>query len=126
MKSRPDIPNIWPVKIGTNLLKKEILDLEYADFQLPQRVVISPKRLFGMKELPSDLSSYPIPAPPDDHPKIRSCKNIRRNKNAPTTKHTNNCATSLILKGHLCQVTMKLHLGSGCIITLDFGVPPKI
>jgi hypothetical protein len=32
VKSRPDVPNVWPVKIGTNLLKKEILDLEHASF----------------------------------------------------------------------------------------------
>jgi hypothetical protein len=35
VQSRPDIPSIWPVKIRTNLSKKEILDLESAGFQLP-------------------------------------------------------------------------------------------
>jgi hypothetical protein len=62
VQSRPDIPSIWPVKIGTNLSKKEILDLESAGFQLPQRTVISPRRLFGMDELPFDLASFPTPA----------------------------------------------------------------
>jgi hypothetical protein len=99
VKSRPDVPNVWPVKIGTNLLRKEILDLEHAGFQLPQHTLISPKRLFKMEELPSNLSSYPIPVSPDEHPKIRSSKNIWRNKNAPTTKQANNCASSLTLKG---------------------------
>jgi hypothetical protein len=84
MKSRPNVLTVWPVKIGTNLSRKEILDLQHVGFQLPQRAVISPKRLFGMEELPSDLSSYPIPASPDEHPKIRSGKNIWRNKNMPT------------------------------------------
>jgi hypothetical protein len=110
----------------TNLLRKEILDLENAGFQLQQRVVISPKRFFGMEELLFDLSSYPIVASPDDHPKTRSGKNIQRNKNVPTTKHANNYASSLTLKGHLRQVTMISHPGFGCIITLDFGVPPKV
>jgi hypothetical protein len=32
VESRPDIPSIWPVKIGTNLSTKEILDLESAGF----------------------------------------------------------------------------------------------
>jgi hypothetical protein len=100
LKSKPDVPNVWPVKIGTNLSRKEILDLEHAGFQLSQRVVISPRRLFGMEELPSDLYSYPIPTLLDDHPKTRSGKNTWRNKNAPTTKHANNCASSLTLKGH--------------------------
>jgi hypothetical protein len=126
MKSRPDVPNIWPVKIGTNLSRKEIVDLEQASFQIPQRTVISPRRLFGMEELPSDLSSYPIPASPEKHPKIRSGKNIRRIKNAPTTKQANNCASSLILKGQIRKVTLIPHPGFGCIVILDSGVPPKV
>jgi hypothetical protein len=32
VQSRPDIPSIWPVKIGTNLSTKEILDLESIGF----------------------------------------------------------------------------------------------
>jgi hypothetical protein len=45
VQSRPDIPNIWPVKIGTNLSKKEILDFESAGFQLPQRAVVVGKSI---------------------------------------------------------------------------------
>ena len=75
---------------------------------------------------PFDLSSYSTPTSSDDHPKTKLCKNIRRNKNAPTMKHVNNYASSLTLKGHLCQVIMIAHLGFGCIIILDFGVPLKI
>jgi hypothetical protein len=126
IKSRPDVPNVWPVKIGTNLSKEEILHLENVGFQLPQHVVISPRRLFGMEELPFDFSSYSIPTSPDDHPKIRSGKNIRKNKNVPTTKHANNCMSALTLKGHLHKVTMIPHPGFGCIIILDSGVPPKV
>ena len=83
VQSRPDIPSIWPVKIGTNLSKKEILQLESAGFQLPQRAVISPRRLFGMEELPFNLTSFPSPANADNFPKSRSGKSIRRNNNAP-------------------------------------------
>jgi hypothetical protein len=32
IQSRSIIPSIWPVKIGTNLSKKEILDLENIGF----------------------------------------------------------------------------------------------
>jgi hypothetical protein len=67
------------MKFGTNLTKKEILALENAGFHLPQRAVISPRRLFGGDILVD--------------PKARSGKNIRRNKKAPTTKHANNCAS---------------------------------
>jgi hypothetical protein len=73
---RLNIPNIWPMKIGTNLSRKEILNLENAGFRLPQRAIISPRRLFGMEELSLDFSSYSTPASLDDHPKTRSSKNI--------------------------------------------------
>jgi hypothetical protein len=126
VKSKLDVPNVWPVKIGTNLSKKEILDLERAGFQLPQRAVISPRRLFGMEGLPSDLSSYPIPMSLVEHPKIRLGKKIRRIKNAPTTKQANNYASSLILKDQIRKVTMIPHPGFGCIITLDSRTPPKV
>jgi hypothetical protein len=35
VQSRPDIPSIWPIKIGSNFSRKEILDFESAGFQLP-------------------------------------------------------------------------------------------
>jgi hypothetical protein len=79
-----------------------------------------------MEELPFDISSYSTPASPDDYSKTRSGKNIRRNKNAPTTKNANNYASSLTLKGHIRQVTMILHPGFGCIVILDSRVPPNI
>jgi hypothetical protein len=94
VQSRPDIPSIWLVKIGTNLSTKEILDLESAGFQLPQRAVISPRRFFRMEELPFDLASFPTLESPHEFPKTRLGKSIRRNNNAPTTKHANNCASS--------------------------------
>jgi hypothetical protein len=107
------------MKIGTNLSTKEILDLESAGFQLPQRAVISPRRLFGMEELPFNLASFPIPASTDDCPKTRSSKSIRKNNNAPN-------ASALTLMGHICKVTMIPHPGYGCIVTLDSGAPPKV
>jgi hypothetical protein len=126
VQSRPDILSIWPVKIGTNLLTKEILDLESIGFQLPQRAVISPRRFFGMEELPFNLTSFPTPAFVDDCPKTRSGKSICRNNNAPNTKFANNCASSLTLKGHIRKVTMIPHPKYGCIVTLDSGAPPKV
>jgi hypothetical protein len=114
------------VKIGTNLSKKEILDFESAGFQLPQRAVISPRRLFGTEELPFNLASFPTPASTDDCPKTRSGKSIRRNNNAPSTKQANNCASALTLKGQNRKVTMIPHPGYGCIVTLDSRAPPKV
>jgi hypothetical protein len=86
VQSRPDIPSIWPVKIGTNLSKKKILDFESAGFQLSQPAVISSRRLFGTEELPFNLASFPTLASADDCPKTRSCKSIHKNNNAPSTK----------------------------------------
>jgi hypothetical protein len=100
IKSRPNVLNIWPVKIGTNLTRTEILALENASFQLPQHTIIFPRRLFR-GEVPFDMDSYSTPACPDDHPNIRSSKDIQRNKKAPTTKHSNNCTSALTLKGRL-------------------------
>jgi hypothetical protein len=103
-----------------------MLDLESTGFQLPQCVVISPRRLFRMEELPFNLASFPTPTFPHEFPKTRSGKSIRRNNNAPTTKQANNCASSLTLKGHIHKVTMIPHPGYGCIITLDSGALPKV
>jgi hypothetical protein len=125
VQSRPDIPSIWPVKIGTNLSKKEILDLESASFQLPQCAVISSRRLFGTEELPFNLASFSTPAPADDCPKTMSDKSIHRN-NAPSTKQANNCASALTLKGQIRKVTMIPHPGYECIVILDSGAPPKV
>jgi hypothetical protein len=126
VQSRPDIPSIWPVKIGTNLSKKEILDFESAGFQLPQRSAISPRRLFGTEELPFNLASFSTPTSADDYPKTRSGKSICRNNNAPSTKQANNYASALTLKGQIRKVTMIPHPGYGCIVTLDSGTPPKV
>jgi hypothetical protein len=32
IQSRPDVPSIWPMKIGINLSRKEILDLKNVGF----------------------------------------------------------------------------------------------
>ena len=114
------------MKIGTNLSKKEILQLESAGFQLPQRAVISPRRLFGMEEFPFSLASFPSPANADDFPKSRSGKSIHRNNNAPNIQQANNCASSLTLNSQIRKVTMILHPGYGCIVTLDSRAPPKV
>jgi hypothetical protein len=114
------------VKIGTNLSTKEILDLESTGFQLPQRAVISPRRLFRMEELPFNLASFSIPASVNECPKTKLGKSIRRNNNASTMKQANNCASSLTLKGQIRKVTMIPHPRYGCIVTLDSGAPPNI
>jgi hypothetical protein len=60
LQSRPDIPSIWPVKIGTNLSKKEILDFESDGFQLPQRAVSLRGGFSGRKSFPSTSLHSPL------------------------------------------------------------------
>ena len=126
VKSRPEVLEVWPVKVGTNLTQREILALESAGFQLQPRLEIFPRRLFGDHDNAVNLSEYIPPAFPDDHPKRRFGKNIRRNPNAPSTKHSNNCAFALSLKGRLRNVSMVPIPALGCIVSLDSGTPPKI
>ena len=40
----PIVPNTWLVKIGTNLMKEEVLALEKVVFQLQHREAFSPCR----------------------------------------------------------------------------------
>jgi hypothetical protein len=123
--SRPEVPEIWPVMLGTNLTKAEILALEDAGFQLPQLQEMSPRRLFGDARLPLDMSSYPTPSDPDHYSTKRLGKLIRRTKK-PSLKQTNNCASALTVKGEIHEVTMIPQPGYGCIITLNSGLHPRI
>ena len=124
--SVPQIPATWPVKRGTNLTKQEILALEAAGFQLPQRQAISPRRLFGEHNGMHLLSSYPVPNEADEHPKIRGGKRIRRNLKAPTTMQANNSASALTLTAHIERATIVPHPGFGCIVSLISGKEPQV
>jgi hypothetical protein len=44
--SVPNVPEVWPIKSGTNLTYKEILSLENAGFRLPQQKEMTPSRIF--------------------------------------------------------------------------------
>ena len=124
--SMPEIPATWPVRRGSNLSKQEIMALEAAGFQLPQRQAISLRRLFGGHSGMHLLSSYPIPNEIDEHPKIQGGKRIRRNPKAPTTMQANNSAFTLTLTARIEKVTMFLHRGFGCIVSLISGKEPQV
>jgi hypothetical protein len=51
-QKRPPIPLVWPVKIGTNLMRPEIVKLKNAGFQPPQKERITPTRLFNTSAPP--------------------------------------------------------------------------
>ena len=61
------IPTIWPVKIGTNLTHSEIVVLENAGFQLPQRERITLNRLFSNFALHVDLFTLQVPENPQQY-----------------------------------------------------------
>ena len=60
-QERPHVPTIWPVKIGTNLTRNEIIALENAGFQLPQRERVPLNQSFNNFALPMDFSSLQVP-----------------------------------------------------------------
>ena len=73
---KPPIPTIWSVKIGTNLTHTEIVALENAGFQLPQRERITPNRLFTNSASPLDLSTLQVPKNPQQYSGTRKSKSI--------------------------------------------------
>ena len=117
--ARPAVPDIWPIKLGTNLTQKEILDLENAGFRLAPHVELSPRKLFREDGSLVDLSEYVAPKFPNDFPKRRFGKNIRRNPKAPSTKHANSCASALSVIGQILKVSMVPAPALGCIITFE-------
>jgi hypothetical protein len=72
------------------------------------------------------LSTYATSAFPDEVPKRRYGKNVRRNKKSPSIKQANNCASARAVKGRLKKVDMVPVPALGCIVTLDSGTPPMI
>ena len=122
MLSVPTVSTVWPVKMGTKLSATEILALEAAGFQLPQRQVISPRRLFGGEISIELVLTYHVPSSPDEHPNSRAEKVIRTNLKAPTVKQQNNCTSALTVNARIGNVAMVPHLGFGCIISLHSSV----
>jgi hypothetical protein len=83
----PVVPNIWPVKIGTNLSRQEVLTLDVG-FQLQQREVLSPRRrLLTIAMLPIPRTDFHVPLNPDVHLISTLGKSVRRNLSTPTIDH---------------------------------------
>ena len=76
-QERPPVPTIWPVKIGTNLTRSEIVALENAGFQLPQRERVPLNRSFNNFALPMDFLSLQVPENLDHFPGTRKSKCVR-------------------------------------------------
>lgn len=124
VETRPDsIPDVWPVKRGTNLKRREILGLERAGFQLPQREEISPRKLFqDTSDANANLSMYKDPTNPDHVPTSRFEKKLKRRK-APTTDQLLKWASALAVKATFKNRTLVPAPGLGCIIHLEVQKP---
>lgn len=123
-QERPPIPPVWPVKIGTNLTRPEILKLENAGFQLPQKERIAPTRLFNSSAPPLDLSRVVVPSNPDSYPSSRQSKTTRRSATAPSTKQMQMVASARAMDGTILKVTMIPQPGFGCVIMLQSKPAP--
>ena len=85
-QERPPVPTIWPIKIGTNLTRSEIVALENAGFQLPQRERVPLNRSFNNFALPMDFSSLQVPENPDHFPRTKKSKCVRQSNTGPSSK----------------------------------------
>jgi hypothetical protein len=86
----PQVPDIWPVFIGTNLTCQETLFLQDAGFKLHECPSMSPRRMFTLSNLFEALVfDRPGPPNPEIYPTIWNNKSIRQNANAPTVEHRN-------------------------------------
>jgi hypothetical protein len=91
----PVVPNIWPMKIGTNLSRQEVLALEDVGFQLQQSGALLPScRLTTITMLPIPRMDFHVPRNPDAHPSSRFGKSVHRNLVRPTVDHKNKWETA--------------------------------
>jgi hypothetical protein len=109
----------WPVKIGTNLTRSEIFDLENAGFQLPPNERIRPTRLFANSAFPLDMSRIRVLEYPDFIPPTRLSKVVRRSSSASSAKRRQMVASVEAMHGTILKLTMIPQSGFGCIITLQ-------
>jgi hypothetical protein len=127
LQHRPDVPDVWPVLTGTNLILQEILALEEGGFQLQQRQDVSPRRLFGdSSNVASSMAEFPTPAQADQYPTLRFGKKIRRSNNGPCVKQRNKWESTLNVDGQITSVTMIPYPGIRCMILFQSQKKAKV
>jgi hypothetical protein len=121
----PQVPDVWPVLMGTSLTRQETLSLQEAGFQLQDRPPMSPRRLFKESNVfEAVVYDHPVPLHAETYPTTRRHKPIRRIANAPTTEHRNKWESARNVKGAILGVTMLPYPGLGAIISLQSGIEP--
>jgi hypothetical protein len=124
--TRPEIPEIWPVLIGTNLSRTEIIEFEEAGFRLQSSIPMSPRRLFTSSRIFEPmLWTHPRPAHAERIPSIRNGKQVRRSSKAPTENHRNQWESARNVTASITGVNFLPYPGLGAIITLLSGAEPN-
>jgi hypothetical protein len=122
----PQVPDVWPILSGTNLIRQETLLLQDAGFKLQERPLMLPRRMFLLTNLfEAPVFDHPGPANPDIYPTTRNSKSIQRNANSPTAEHRNKWESIRNIKGMVLSVTVLPSLSFGAIISLESGVEPN-
>jgi hypothetical protein len=81
--------------------------------------------MFALSNLfEAPVFDHPGPPNPEVHPSTRNSKSVRRNANAPTTKHRNKWESARNIKGTVLGVTVLPFPNLGAIISLESGVEP--
>ena len=105
-QERPPISPMWPIKLGTNLTRLEILKLENASYRLPPKKYITPTRLFNTYALPLNLSGVDVPPNLDSYPTSSQSKLTRQSNIAPSRKQMQMVASARAMDGSILKVTM--------------------
>ena len=121
---RPPIPTIWPIKIGTNLNRSEIITLENAGFLLPQRERVPLNQSFNNFFVPVDFSTLLVPENPQHFFGTRKSKSMRRSNTSPSSKQLLSINSAMALEASILKVTMIPQPGFGCIISLQSKPSP--
>ena len=123
-QKRAPVPTMWLVKIGTNLTCSEIVALENAGFQLPQRERVPLNQSFNNFALPVDFSSLQVPENPDHFPGTKKSKSVQQSNTGPSSKQLLSINSAMALEASILKVTMILQPGFGCIISLQSKPSP--
>jgi hypothetical protein len=116
----PQVPDVWLVLSGTNLARHETLLLQDPDFKLQERPSMSPRRMFMLSNIfEAPFFDQPGLTNPNIYPTTRNSTTIRRNANAPTTKHHKKRESACNIKRTVLGVTVLPFPGLGAIISLE-------
>ena len=89
-----EVPNTWPVKIGSNLSRQEVLALKDAGCQLQEREAILPHyKLSTIAMLPIPQMDFCVLLNSNAHLTSKFGKTMRHNLSPLTTKHITNGKT---------------------------------